>query len=465
MADRACFFVAAGCLFSVLAPGSIAPVAADSHPLVPEAVEYFVVPRSEEDALLDLGLQSLTVDPLVDGFDATGAAPEPAPSMAMPYGAFPDEWATPAVEPPTRRSEAPAPMPQAPPQPQPQPSPEVVSDGPAYPVVVTPQVEAFLERFTTTRREVITLWLSRSRQYLGMIREVFRKHGLPEDLAFVAMIESGFNPIAVSHAGAKGLWQFMADTARRYGLRVDQWVDERYDPEKSTGAAAAYLKDLYRQFGSWALAKAAYNAGEMKVVQAIRGVGSSDFWALASSRFLKTETKEFVPAIHAATLIGRDPGRFGFDPPALAPVDVETVKVAPVTNLTRIASGAGIPVDTLRSLNPVLVRGITPPGASFDLRVPPGSRRAVQAALARPAKKTVARTRKGGAAVESRVASGSGIHVVKPRETVTSIARRHGVSVSDVLRWNRMSAADLLRPGDRLVIGETRVAERVARGR
>ncbi len=134
----------------------------------------------------------------------------------------------------------------------------------------------------------------------------------------------------------------MAGTARRYGLRVDQWVDERLDPEKSTAAAAAYLRDLYKQFGSWALAKAAYNAGEVTVLQAIRGVGSRDFWALASSRFLRQETKEFVPAIHAATVIGRDPARFGFEPVAPAPVVIDTVRVPAETPLTRVAERSGI---------------------------------------------------------------------------------------------------------------------------
>ena len=158
-----------------------------------------------------------------------------------------------------------------------------IPPSPSYHTPINQQVQYFLDRFTRERRQVVDKWFGRAGRYLEMIRDTLRDRGLPEDLAFVAMIESGFNPVAVSRAGAKGLWQFMAGTARRYGLRVDQWVDERFDPEKSTLAAASYLGDLYAQFGSWSLAQAAYNAGERTVERAIRVVGSTDFWALARS--------------------------------------------------------------------------------------------------------------------------------------------------------------------------------------
>ena len=241
---------------------------------------------------------------------------------------------------------------------------------PEYSVTMNSPVKYFVDRFTTTRRDIVGVWIRRSGQYLGMIYHVFRAKGLPEDLAFTAMIESGFNPVAVSRVGAKGLWQFMAPTARLYGLRVDRWVDERLDPEKSTVAAARYLNDLYARYGSWELAQAAYNAGEVKVDKAIRGTGSTDFWDLRQSKYLRRETQDFVPAIQAAMVIGRDPSQFGFDPsPFMAP-EIERVTVPASTDLRKLAASSGISAQTLRSLNPVLIRGISPPGRTWEVRVP-----------------------------------------------------------------------------------------------
>jgi membrane-bound lytic murein transglycosylase D len=320
-----------------------------------------------------------------------------------------------------------------------------------YFVAVNPQVQQFLDRFTGARREVVSLWVGRAGRYLAMIRGVLRSRGLPEELAYTAMIESGFNPLAVSRVGAKGMWQFMAGTARRYGLRVDQWIDERLDPEKSTAAAAAYLNDLYTMFGSWALAQAAYNAGEVKVSRAIRATGSSDFWTLAKTNHLRTETKEFVPAIHAATLIAQDPARYGFELSEDDPAAVETVVVPASTELRRLAPRAGITLETLRTLNPVLVRGITPPGNAWHLKVPAGTSADVQSALVPPKRATTTAERHG---VKRTAISDHHVHVVQPRDTVGSIARKYGVSVADVLRWNRLEEQGRIRPGDRLRIAD-----------
>jgi membrane-bound lytic murein transglycosylase D len=326
----------------------------------------------------------------------------------------------------------------------------VAVEVPEYPIVVNPQVQRFVDLFTGTRREIVTVWVNRSGQYLSMIREILRSRGLPEDLAYTAMIESGFKPDAVSRAGAKGMWQFMAPTARRYGLRVDRWVDERYDPEKSTVAAASYLRDLYNQFGSWALAHAAYNAGEMKVIRAIRKTGSSDFWTLAESKYLKRETKDFVPQIHAATVIARDPDRYGFEFDEMEPAAVEVVKVPPGTDLRRLAASMSVSFSSLHSLNRVLVRGVTPPGRPWELRVPVGATDAVMTALA-PRRRTPAPMLAAASAKVSRVAARDDVHhVVRPRDTVSSIAKQYGVSVRDVLRWNSLERQARIRPGDRL---------------
>jgi membrane-bound lytic murein transglycosylase D len=338
-----------------------------------------------------------------------------------------------------------------------------VPEVPLYPVVVNPQVQYFIDLFTGKRREVVSLWAGRSGRYLGMIRETLRSRGLPEDLAYTAMIESGFKPDAVSRVGAKGMWQFMAGTARRYGLRVDSWVDERYDPEKSTVAAAGYLRDLYTQFGSWSLAQAAYNAGEVKVARAIRKVGSSDFWILAESKYLRRETKDFVPQIHAATVIGRDPDRYGFEFDDAEPIAHDTVRVPPGTDLRRLASSSGLPFETLRALNRVLVRGVTPPGRTWELRVPVDTRDTVLTALTprRHASQTPIALVSGKI---TRVGAGPDVHVVRPRDTVASIARQYGVSVGDVLRWNSLEQQARIRPGDRLRVATRPSVERDGQG-
>ena len=323
---------------------------------------------------------------------------------------------------------------------------------PQYSVTMNSQVKYFVDRFTTSRRDVVGLWVRRSSHYLGMIFDVFRAKGLPEDLAFTAMIESGFNPTAVSRVGAKGLWQFMAPTARLYGLRVDRWVDERLDPEKSTVAAAGYLNDLYVRYGTWELAQAAYNAGEVKIDRAIRGTGSTDFWNLSRSKYLKRETKDFVPAIQAAMLIGRDPSQYGFELSPVAMLDIERVSVPAATDLKKLAASTGIPHQTLRSLNPVLVRGITPPGRTWEVRVPSGSRELVMAAVT-PRPKVVATV---AAAAPARRAAASGFHVVRARDTVSSIAKLYGVSTTDVVRWNNLENGDAIRPGDRLRVTSLR---------
>ncbi|HEY7203536.1 MAG TPA: transglycosylase SLT domain-containing protein [Methylomirabilota bacterium] len=310
----------------------------------------------------------------------------------------------------------------------------------AYRVHDNQHVRFFLDRFQTGyRRAVVESWLVRAGRYLPMILDVFRQKGLPDELVFTAMIESGFNPVAVSHAGAKGLWQFMAPTARLYGLRVDRWLDERLDPEKSTVAAANYLRDLHNQFGSWDLAQAAYNAGEVRVQQAIERSGSRDFWRLHRGPTLLEETKNFVPAIHAATLIGREPERYGFVVVPEEPLRYEQVTVPRGSRLARLAALSGVTVQDLESLNPELRQKQTPPDSTYELKVPLGSADAVQAAV-----------RMEAAPRKHAPAPSVGVHVVQTGESLWRIARQYGVSTSELVKWNGLEKPDRIFPGERL---------------
>ena len=325
---------------------------------------------------------------------------------------------------------------------------------PAVPVPDNAAVRHFLERFQTgDRRAVVERWIERSGRYAEMIQRVLRDKGLPEDLMFTAMIESGFNPVAVSRAGAKGLWQFMAPTARRYGLRVDRWVDERLDPEKSTVAAARYLGDLHALFGSWELANAGYNAGEMKVLRAMKALRTSDFWELTRGRILKEETKNFVPAIYAATLIGREPERYGFTASQTEPLAYESSSVPSGIALSRVAVLVGVRVDVLYELNPELRMKQTPPGGPYLLKFPVGASERFVETQERQREQRLA------AAGRGRQAGKREIHVVKPKETVGIIAKRYGVSAAELTRWNELDEAARIRPGDRLRIASAAPAD------
>ena len=325
-----------------------------------------------------------------------------------------------------------------------------------YQIQQNDHVLRFLEQFQTGyRRAVVERWLTRSGRYLPMALDVFRQKGLPEELVFTAMIESGFDPVAVSHAGAKGMWQFMAPTARQYGLRVDRWLDERLDPEKATVAAANYLSDLYKMFGSWELVQAAYNAGEMKVLRAIQGTGTRDFWSLTGTRFLRDETKNFVPAIHAVTIIGQEPEQYGFTVSPDEPLSYEQITVPKATHLKHVASLSGIPLEELIRLNSELRLKQTPPDSPYHLKVPRGSAPALQAGLDREteARKAAIANRtadRGKPKIQAAERVAAGVHIVQPRDTIGGIAKRYGVSVQQLARWNDLEHGARIFPGDRL---------------
>jgi len=244
------------------------------------------------------------------------------------------------------------------------------------PIQMNKQVRAYLVYFSTERKAVITRYLSLSTRYLPMIKEVFQEAGLPEDLAYLAMIESGFNNKAYSPAAASGMWQFIKGTGLRYGLAIDSYVDERRDPEKATRAAANYLLDLYKQFGSWYLAAASYNCGEGRVQRELNQSSHKNFWELSANMCLPTETKNYVPQMIAATIIAKNPEKFGFkNVPYLPPAKYDKVAVTETTSLTAASVAVNVPSEEVQALNPELLRGVTPPDTpSYTLNLPPNSK-------------------------------------------------------------------------------------------
>ncbi|HEU4559210.1 MAG TPA: lytic transglycosylase domain-containing protein, partial [Longimicrobium sp.] len=247
------------------------------------------------------------------------------------------------------------------------------------PVVRNEPVDRFVHIFTSRRSEDMALYLKRSGRYEGMIRSKLRKAGMPEDLVYLTMIESGFNPNARSHANAVGLWQFMSSTGRGYGLRIDGYVDERRDPEKSTDAALRYLRDLHNELGSWYLAAAAYNGGGGRVSRALRaetgrtrGRGDADFWRIRHR--IPRETREYVPLMVAAAVVGKEPEKYGLGHvERWMPLKTDTVSVPGGIPLATVARAAGVTEREVTRLNPHLVRKMTPPGKKdFPVRIPQG---------------------------------------------------------------------------------------------
>jgi membrane-bound lytic murein transglycosylase D len=230
-------------------------------------------------------------------------------------------------------------------------------------------VKSAVALFSTSLKSDIQTYLTRSAHYKKMIEKALADEGLPKGLAYLPVIESGYSTTMTSRAGARGMWQFMGETAREYGLRVDWWVDERADPERSTKIAARYIKDLYRQFNDWPLALAAYNGGPGRIQRALADNNVSTFWELCDLGAIPKETRGYVPTFYATLQIASDPATFGFklakpDEGSLARVELQ----GPVS-LKYLAQVAGVDADTLRDLNPSLRRGIVPPGRT-SLRVP-----------------------------------------------------------------------------------------------
>ena len=294
------------------------------------------------------------------------------------------------------------------------------------PIQLNDDVLSCIDLYQGPLREWFTTALQRGGRYLPHIREVFASEGVPKDLAYVALVESAFKTSALSRAKAKGMWQFIADTGRRYGLSQDWWVDERSNPEKATRAAAKYLRELHDMFGDWNLALAVYNWGEGRVSRWVERTGAQDFWTLADQASMPQETRNYVPMIHAAILVAKAPEKYGFEITPEPELTYEKVPVLGAVDLRVIAECAGTGLDHMQMLNPELRRLATPANRTFEVKVPPGRALGVRQCLDQlPAEKRVTfRT-----------------HTMARGQTLASVARIYGTKVSDIASANAIEAS------------------------
>jgi len=370
----------------------------------------------------------------------------------------------------------------------------------------------FTDKFSTTFQK----WLNRSNQYIYIVRDIFRREGVPEDLTYLPFTESGFNPSITSHAGACGMWQFMPSTGKLYGLDKNFWVDERRDFEKASTAAARHLKDLHNSLGDWYLALAAYNAGQGKIQRAIQRYGSTDFYELSKreNSYLRVETKDYVPKFLALRYLARNYQEFGFDTPNGMPILFDRVDLYRQSNLYVVADLINTDIDTLRELNPELMTPMTPPVDVYTLRIPYGKRAELEEKLEHITDEELAQfyiiktksytdlsdvaseyglptdeLKKANGFTVNRVPSGTVLfvpipevydeelnvafaselkrynpkyHIVRRGESIGSIAARYGLSTYELLGLNN-NISKRLRVGQSLVISDSYYKDRSSR--
>jgi membrane-bound lytic murein transglycosylase D len=306
------------------------------------------------------------------------------------------------------------------------------------PLTVNDEVLSFLNFFQTPRgKAIVETGLRRSGRYRDMISRVLREEGVPQDLIYLAQAESAFQPLALSRAGARGIWQFVPWRGNEYGLKRSWWVDERQDPEKATRAAAQHLRDLYGLFGDWYLAMAAYNCGPGNVQKGVERTGYADFWELYRRNVLPRETKNYVPIILALTLIAKDAAHYGVQTDLDQPVPSDVVKPGRAIDLRLVAETIDVDAETLRSLNPSLLRMATPDDPFFELHLPKGTAQKFSAEIADiPPEKWVSWRR----------------HRVEAGETLTSLAKKYHVTAPAIAAANSLGRSDVLSPGDKLII-------------
>ena len=310
------------------------------------------------------------------------------------------------------------------------------------PLALTADVKRLLNYFTQNKRGMATIRVSLARgsAYRPMIERILAEEGVPREIYYLAMAESGFRPMAHSHARATGMWQFMSSRGQQYGLRQDRYIDQRYDAETATRAAAKHLKDLHIEFDDWYLAMAAYNCGPNRVKSAIQRTGSRDYWILIERRALPRETRNYIPIILAMTLIGQnlelfDLGEIDYAPP----LEYDTVSTDRETSFALVADATGASVEAVKALNPALLRSATPPYA-YDLRLPKGASGRFRREIALvPADKQLHWRR----------------YAVRPGETLAAVAHRYNVTPETLLELNSLPPGAPVQGGQRLTVPAT----------
>ena len=306
------------------------------------------------------------------------------------------------------------------------------------PLTVNDSVLQYLSYFSTARgRAVVERGLEREGRYDAMMRRVLREEGVPEDLIYLAQAESAFQPTAVSRAGARGLWQFMPFRGEEYDLDRSYWIDERSDPEKATRAAARHFRDLYDMFGDWYLVMAAYNSGPMNVIKGVERTGYADFWELQKRHVLPKQTQNYVPIILALAMVGKSPALYGVEVTPDKPASVDTVVPGHAIDLHLVADATGTDLEDLRTLNPELLRNVTPGDADFELKLPAGAGEKFKENIRQvPAEKWTSWR----------------LHTVETGETLRDVAQHYRVTLASVEQVNHLEADAALPAGFLLTI-------------
>jgi membrane-bound lytic murein transglycosylase D len=297
------------------------------------------------------------------------------------------------------------------------------------PLMMTDQVAGYITYFSNHGRGGFERAYARSGRYHDMIVSTLKEEGLPQDLIYLAQAESGFHPLAVSRAGARGIWQFMASRGRGYGLSHNMWVDDRQDPAKSTRAAARHLKDLYNQFGDWYLAMAAYNSGPGTVQAAVKRTGYADFWELYRRNVLPKETRNYVPIILAVTIMAKNPSQYGLDDIVMEhPADYDAVTINYPVDLRLVAECVGSTPSELQDLNPSLLRLTTPRDGKFELHLPAGTKDDYETAIA---------------SIPADMRLWWRYHTVHPGDTLASLARNYHTNAKSIAAANHLEGTEL----------------------